>query len=161
MPLNLQNLRVLIVDDSKPIRDLLSFVLEGLGVGKISVADNGDRGFDVFQRDMPDIVFVDWDMEPTNGLTLAKRIRTEPGSVNPQVPIIMISGYSAVFRVIGARECGITEFMTKPFTADAIAKRIASVINNPRDFIKYTEYVGPDRRRRDAANISEDRRARN
>jgi CheY-like chemotaxis protein len=136
--------------------------LEGLGVGKIYFAADGERGFEIFQRDAPDIVFVDWDMGPVDGLTLTQRIRRYPLSVNRQVPIIMLTGYNATFRVEQARDSGATEFMTKPFTADAVAKRLAHVINSPRDFVKYSEFTGPDRRRRKEKDYTgEDRRGRN
>ena len=161
MPLNLKSLRILVVDDNKPIREIMSAVLGELGVGKIYFATDGERGFEIFQRDAPDIVFVDWEMEPVNGLTLTKRIRNDPLSVNRRVPIIMLSGYSASSRVAEARDSGATEFMTKPFTADAVAKRLAHVINNPRSFVKYSEFTGPDRRRRKEKDYAgEDRRGR-
>lgn len=161
MPIELRNVSVLIVDDNKHIRDILVFILEGLGVGKISVAANAQNGFDKFKREKPDIVFLDWDMEPVSGLELSKKIRQDLDSTNRQVPIIMLTGYSAFFRVLQARESGVTEFMTKPFTAETIAKRISYVINNPRDFIKHPEFVGPDRRRKKTEGfVKKDRRKR-
>src|ERR1017187_6928151 len=127
MGLDMKKLKILVVDDNKPIRDLLSAVLEGFGVGKISMASNGEQGYQIFQRERPDIVVVDWEMEPLNGLGLTKRIRTDPSSVDRMIPIILLTGYSAVNRVARARDCGITEYITKPFTANDIAKRISSI----------------------------------
>jgi DNA-binding NtrC family response regulator len=62
----------------------------------------------------------------------------------------MVTGYSAMPRVAEARDTGATEFLVKPFSANDLAKRIAHVINKPRDFIDSNEYFGPDRRRRKA-----------
>jgi len=70
------------------------------------------------------------------------------------VPIVMITGYSAWSRVETARDKGVTEFLIKPFTADDVAKRLASVITNPRDFIEIETFFGPDRRRRVAPNFT-------
>jgi CheY-like chemotaxis protein len=156
--LNLRHLRVLVVDDNKPIRDLLSSIFESFGVGKTVTAHSGEHGFQVFQQEYPDIAFVDWDMEPGTGLDLTKKIRTDPLSVNRTVPIIMLTGYSAVFRVAQARDTGVTEFLTKPFTAADIAKRLSHVVNNPRDFIEYPKYSGPDRRRRKLPYAGDERR---
>ena len=63
-------------------------------------------------------------------------------------PVILVTGYSALSRVAEARDAGVTEFLVKPFSANDLAKRIAYVINKPRDFIDCTGYFGPDRRRR-------------
>ena len=60
----------------------------------------------------------------------------------------MMTGYSALPRVAQARDTGATEFLVKPFSANDLARRIAYVINKPRDFIETSDYFGPDRRRR-------------
>lgn len=62
--------------------------------------------------------------------------------------MVLITGYSAWSRVEEARDAGVTEFLVKPFTANDLAKRIAHVINKPRDFIETQDFFGPDRRRR-------------
>ncbi|MEM7680293.1 MAG: response regulator, partial [Pseudomonadota bacterium] len=49
---------------------------------------------------------------------------------------------------------GTTEFLVKPFSANDLARRIAYVINKPRDFIETSDYFGPDRRRRVIENYS-------
>ena len=130
------------------MRKLIASVLEALGVGSVFNAENGDQGFDVFRRNNNDIVIADWHMAPTDGIQLAQMIRKSPQSPNRMVPIILITGYSAMPRVAAARDAGVTEFMVKPFSANDLAKRIAYVINKPRDFIDSKDYFGPDRRRR-------------
>lgn len=87
-------------------------------------------------------------MEPMSGIELVNLIRTSPGSPNKFAPIIMVTGYSAVPRVAAARDMGATEFLVKPFSANDLAKRIAHVINKPRDFVEAPDYFGPDRRRK-------------
>jgi DNA-binding response OmpR family regulator len=87
-------------------------------------------------------------MEPMDGIELTKLIRRDPASPNRLAPIILVTGFSAVGRVGVARDAGITEFMVKPFSANDLAKRLAYVINKPRDFIDAPAYFGPDRRRR-------------
>ncbi len=150
MPLRLNKLSILVVEDILPMRNLLIGVLEEFGVGKIYTADHGGHGFSMFQRHSPDIVITDWSMEPVDGLEMIKMIRTHTASPNRLVPIILISGYSAAQRVMKARDMGVTEFLTKPFTGHDLAKRIAHIINKPRDFVETPHFFGPDRRRRKA-----------
>ena len=147
MPLKLSKLSVLVIDDTKPMVDLISGVLDGLGVGQIYTAVNGEAGLDSVKRLNPDIVLCDWEMPEFNGIEFTKEIRTNTLYPNPQVPIMMMSGYGMPNRVLKARDAGITEFIVKPFMAQDIAKRIVYVVNHPRDFIDSETYTGPDRRR--------------
>lgn len=148
MGFRFEKLSVLLVEDTDPMRKLVISVLETLGIGRIYAADDAEKAYEIFCNERPDIVVTDWHMEPVSGLELVKKIRRNDSSPNKTVPIIMMTGYSALSRVSEARDMGVTEFLVKPFSADGLAKRIAYVINRPRDFVKSGEYFGPDRRRR-------------
>lgn len=158
MAVNFAKLSVLVVEDNKAMRDLIVSVLDSLGVGSIVTAESGASGFMKFRNSNADIVIVDWEMEPKNGLSLTGEIRRNPMSPNRMVPIIMLTGYSAPKRVAQARDTGVTEFLAKPFTAEGLINRIAYVINKPRDFIEAGDFFGPDRRRRRVENYHGPRR---
>lgn len=142
------NLSVLVVEDTAPMRRLITSVLETLGVGQVFEADSGEAGFEIFRRESPDIVIADWHMEPMNGIEFTQQVRTNSLSPNRMVPVILVTGYSALSRVAQARDAGVTEFLVKPFSANDLAKRLAYVINKPRDFVDSADYFGPDRRRK-------------
>jgi two-component system chemotaxis response regulator CheY len=148
MSFRFERLSVLLVDDTLPMRALLTAVLQTLGVGTILTAPEGGRAYQIFCMERPDIVITDWNMKPVDGLQLVHKIRREKTSPNKAVPIIMMSGFSAAPRIAKARDYGVTEFLVKPFAAEDLAKRIAYVITKPRDFIEYDEFSGPDRRRK-------------
>lgn len=148
MGLNFSKLSVLVVDDIKPMRDLIVTVLESLGVGTIMSASDGAKGFELFCARKPDIIITDWHMQPMNGIDMTRLVRTHPLSPDRMTPVILVTGYSALLRVAQARDTGVTEFVVKPFSANDIAKRIAHVINKPRNYIEAQSYFGPDRRRR-------------
>lgn len=130
------------------MQKLVVNVLKTLGVGQVYSASDGEAGYAAFCAYKPDIVLTDWHMEPVCGIEMIKRIRNREKSPNPTVPIILMTGYSAYPRVEEARNAGATEFLIKPFSASDLARRIAYVINKPRDFVKAPDYFGPDRRRR-------------
>ncbi|MFK7839576.1 MAG: response regulator [Bdellovibrionales bacterium] len=148
MSFQFERLSVLIVEDTAPMRKLVTSVLETLGVGNISTASDGEEGYSKFAENNPDIVIIDWHMLPMSGIELVDKIRKDKSSPNKMVPIVMMTGYSALPRVAEARDTGATEFLVKPFSANDLARRIAYVINKPRDFIETADYFGPDRRRR-------------
>lgn len=147
MAFNFGKLSVLVVEDTPPMRKLMCSVLGTLGIGHILQAENGEQGFEKMRASNPDVVIADWMMEPVNGIELAREIRTNTLSPNRMVPIILVTGYSALQRVAEARDAGVNEFLVKPFSANDLAKRIAYVINKPRDFIDNDTYFGPCRRR--------------
>ncbi len=148
MPFDFEKLSVLVVEDTLPMLRLVEAVLETLGVGKIYCATGGEEGFRIFQSEAPDIVLVDWHMEPMHGPDLVREIRLNPSSRNRMVPIIMLTGYNAQPRITLARDIGVTEYLAKPFSAEDLARRVAYVINRPRDFIDNSpDFFGPDRRR--------------
>ncbi len=150
MAFKFSKMSVLVVEDTAPMRKLIVSVLQTLGIGEVYAAPDGERGFELFRKHNTDIVIADWHMEPMDGIELAQEIRKNTLSPNRLVPIVIVTGYSALSRVAQARDAGVTEFLIKPFSADDLAKRIAYVINKPRDFIDSAAYFGPDRRRRKA-----------
>ncbi|HIF25151.1 MAG TPA: response regulator [Micavibrio sp.] len=154
MVFDFRKLSILIVEDTAPMRKLIASVLETMDVGKIYTAENGEDGYEQVKRFNPDIVIADWHMMPVNGIQLTHEIRTNTLSPNRMVPVILVTGYSALQRVAEARDVGVTEFLVKPFSANDLAKRIAYVINKPRDYIDSDDYFGPDRRRRIAPNFT-------
>lgn len=139
---------VLVVDDMQPMLALTSSLLKIFGFKDIHSANNAERAFDIFCRYSPDLVVTDWQMEPYDGMELVQKIRKEPASPNPYVPIILMTGYSAEMRVMKARDTGITEFLVKPFTANDLYTRIEQIIEKPRKFVDAENFFGPDRRRK-------------
>lgn len=154
MPYNFGKLSVLVVEDSPPMLEVVVNALKYLGVGQVYMAKNGEAGFQQFIKMRPDVVITDWEMDPVDGLELVRWIRRDSLSPNRTVPIIIMTGYAASLRVAESRDRGTTEFLVKPFTANELARRIAYVIDAPRDFVETQEYFGPDRRRRKAQDYS-------
>jgi CheY-like chemotaxis protein len=153
-------LKVLIVDDNQHMRSIIGAVLKGIGVRDIREAGDGGDALQIL-RDWPaDLAVVDYRMAPMDGLAFTQFIRQDPGSPNIYLPIIMVTGYSDLNRVVGAREAGVTELIVKPVTAEAVISRMDAVIFKPRPFAKTETYFGPSRRRKRGAGFDgPDRRA--
>jgi len=147
MGFDFDKLSVLVVEDTAPMLKLVVSVLDALGIRQVYTAVSAEEGFQTFCTKQPDIVISDWHMMPTDGLEFVGMIRRHPQSPNRTVPIVLMTGYSALPRVAQARDAGVTEFLVKPFSATDISRRIAYVINKPRDFIISGDFFGPDRRR--------------
>lgn len=139
-------LRILLCDDSRHIRALLRTFLQGFGVKTMYETADAADGWKVFAENRPDLVITDWHMPPTNGLDLVRRIRSDPASADPFVPIIMLTGYTELYRVKEARDAGVSVFLAKPVSAIALYKRLCAVVDDQRAFVRADVYFGPDRR---------------
>lgn len=155
-----ETLKVLIADDSRPMRSLISSFLMGFGIRDIVEASDAKEAYAEFKSVDPDLIITDWRMPPTDGITLVHNIRNSPDSPNPYLPIIMLTGFTELHRVKQARDAGVTAFLAKPISAAALYKRLCSVVDDQRPFVRVNDFFGPDRRAksRDAAYIGTERR---
>lgn len=140
--------KILVVDDMLPMQTLLKSLLGLFGFKEIEVAENGESGFKKHCKFDPDVVLVDWMMEPLDGIEMTRKIRNDPQSPNRFVPVILMTGFSSRLRVERARDIGITEFLVKPFTARDLYEKIERITERPRQFVDSRNFFGPDRRRK-------------
>jgi CheY-like chemotaxis protein len=158
--MDLQELRTLVVDDNRHAAEIVKSILASLGAREIRAALTPHDAFEIMKRDMMDMVIVDQNLgQGDDGTQLVRRIRNDPSCPTPYVPILMLTGYTEHRRVTAARDAGVSEFLSKPFTVASLVKRIDALIQHPRQFVRTADYVGPDRRRRaDAAYEGPERR---
>ncbi|MDA1090994.1 MAG: response regulator [Proteobacteria bacterium] len=144
----LRNVRVLIVDDQDFIRSLLRHILGVLGCTHITDTADGESAWEIIRDSPPDLLIVDWEMTPMDGIDLVRKVRTNPASPDKFMPVIMITAHSERPRIIAARDVGVNEFVMKPVSAKTLFSRLNAVIEHPRRFVRAGEYFGPDRRRK-------------
>ncbi len=156
--LDLSDLSFLIVDDYPPMRAILRVMLQALGIRDIGEANDGLSAIDEMKGFHADIVIADYRMVPMDGLGLTLRIRDGEAGIDPFTPVIMVSGHSEKSRICQARDAGVTEFLVKPISATLLYYRLRAMIENPRPFIRSSDFFGPDRRRRATAFEGPDRR---
>lgn len=157
-PTGLEAVSVMIIDDSRTMRELLMALLQGFGISTMSQASDGADALRKLSEAKPDIVFVDWSMEGLDGAGFVRAIRRDEGNPMRHVPIVMITGHAELDRVTEARDAGINEFMVKPITGKALAARLETLIHRPRPFARTSTYYGPDRRRKSEAYEGDERR---
>jgi DNA-binding response OmpR family regulator len=146
---NLFAVKVLIVDSNRFMRQIIRQVLHALNIRRIQEAADSGEAFKILKTFDADIVTVDYNVTPLNGIEFAKMVRTAKDSPNPYVPIIMVTAYAEQAVVCQSRDAGIDEFLTKPISAQSLYARIVAVIDRRRPFIRCKSYFGPDRHRRD------------
>ena len=142
----LERLRVMLVDNSPMMRELVQSVLESVGVKHFMTASDGRSAIEMLPAFGPHLAFVDWEMEPMNGLDFVRAVRKLSERDNPFLPIIMLTSHAEEQWVVEAKNAGVHEYLIKPASGAAILARLASVINNPRPFVRTDDYFGPARR---------------
>lgn len=100
---------ILIIDDEKAIRKTLSEILSYEGY-KIDDAENGEEGLKKFREKNYDAVLCDIKMPKIDGLEFLDKVR----QINPDVPIIMISGHGTIETAVEAVKKGAFDYVAKP-----------------------------------------------
>lgn len=101
---------ILIVDDERAIRKTLSEILSYEGY-KITEAENGEEGWEIFKSSkIIDLVLCDIKMPKMDGLEFLQKA-TE---LNPDIPIIMISGHGNIETAVDAVKKGAYDYISKP-----------------------------------------------
>ena len=140
------SLSYLIIDDNRFARTLIKNALYAFGPRRMFEAANAKEGIDVLCKEQVDVVLVDYQMPEITGVEFALQVRKGGETPNPEIPIIMISGYAHEANTLSARQAGIHEFVSKPFSFDSLFRRIETTLTHPHQFIRTEDYTGPDRR---------------
>ncbi len=123
---NLEELKVLIVEDQADTRAMMKEMMTDLGVTQIFEAKDGRQALEFIDTafDFVDMVVCDWNMPSISGVELLRQIRT----VDASIPFLMVTGRDDMDSVIEAKSSGVTAYIRKPFSAAQLeAKmRIAS-----------------------------------
>src|ERR1700753_765566 len=100
---------ILIIDDNETVREGLAHVVKKLGHEAI-VTSSGAAGIAAFKQKPADFVITDLKMEGTTGVDVLKSI----AAIDPDVPIMIITGFGTVETAVEAMKLGAFDFVTKP-----------------------------------------------
>lgn len=114
---------VLVVDDSKTSRKILSDVLTRMGLEVIGEAVNGEEGFLKYKELRPDIVTMDITMPVMNGLESLLLIKHEDANAK----VVMITAAGQKNNLMQAVKAGAEEFLTKPLEEEEIRRVIGEI----------------------------------
>ncbi|MCX7746373.1 MAG: response regulator [Clostridia bacterium] len=115
--------KVLVADDTKNIRVLLSTCLEIEGF-EVLTANDGQEALTLFTKEFFDLAFLDIKMPHLSGTEVLKRIR-ESG-IN--TPVIIITAFATVKNAVECTKMGAVAYLQKPFTADKV-RMVLSELN--------------------------------
>ena len=115
--------KILIVDDEKEIRELLSIYLNEDGY-EVIAASNGEEAINLAQAEHPQVILMDVKMPGIDGVETCKRLKG--GEKTSSIPVIMVTAYQD--RDVEAYLEGADDFVNKPFDKTEITFRIRSML---------------------------------
>lgn len=114
-------MKVLLVDDSRTMRNIQKKSLESLGSVEFAEAGDGVEALTVIAGQAPfDLMLIDWNMPNMNGITLVGKVREK----DKTTPMIMVTTEAEKQRVIDAIKAGVNNYVIKPFTPQALIEKV-------------------------------------
>lgn len=126
---DLSQLDVMVVEDSRQMRAILTKMLGSFGVSEMRFFTEGGEAYEAFCQQPADIVITDWVMKPVSGMELVRRLRDDSQSPYPDVPIIMVTSNSTPAETEEARAAGVDAVLTKPLRCRIVYACIAGLID--------------------------------
>jgi len=124
---NNENIRILIVDDNKDLREIIEEYLKD-GGDVTEGADNGKDALQKHNRNPYDLIITDLNMPELTGIELMKTIRKD----TDMTEFIIITGYASIDSAVEAIKIGAYDYIVKPFRME----ELKVVVKNARDKIK-------------------------
>ena len=122
------NMKILVVDDYKTMLRILANLLKQLKFSNIDDAMDGTEALRKLRAENFGLVISDWNMEPMTGIELLREVRGDEKLKH--LPFIMITAESKSENVIAAKEAGVSNYIVKPFNAETLKGKMASVLGD-------------------------------
>ena len=124
---SLTEARILAVDDEQPILDTLRAVIQISGP-KVVAVTNEDEALEAARGETFDLAIVDLHLKHTSGIALMKELLL----LQPDMPVIILTGYGTIETAVEAMKHGAYGFLTKPFKPHEILLHIEKALENRR-----------------------------
>jgi len=118
--------KVLIVDDEKPIVEILKYNLEKEGY-RVVTAFDGEEALKMVETENPDVIVLDIMLPKKDGFTVCREIRS-----SRDIPIIMLTAKEMEMDKVLGLELGADDYVTKPFSAREVTARIKAILRRSK-----------------------------
>ena len=118
-------IKILVVDDQECMRKVISHILKQLGFDNIYVAADGRIAYQMLKKSNFNFVISDWNMPNMSGIQLLKLVRKTDSLKT--LPVLLVTAENEKSQVMEAAKAGVNSFITKPFSAAELEKKIALI----------------------------------
>ncbi|HEY8521800.1 MAG TPA: phosphate regulon transcriptional regulator PhoB [Gammaproteobacteria bacterium] len=117
--------RILVVEDERPIYEMLAFNLGRAGY-EVAPAANGREARAAIANARPDLVLMDWMLPDVSGLELTRQLKRDPET--RAIPVIMLTARAAESDRVAGLEGGADDYVVKPFSPRELLARIRAAL---------------------------------
>ena len=123
-------MKILLVDDSKTMRNIQKKVLSALPGAEFAEAGDGVEALQVLGATPQGfgLVLIDWNMPNMDGITLVGKIR----SADTKTPLIMCTTEAEKTRVLAALKAGANNYLVKPFTPEVLLEKVRQTLEKAK-----------------------------
>ena len=115
----------MIIEDEDNLQTILQYNLSQQGYETASVMD-GKKALPEIQKEMPDLILLDWMLPHMSGVEICKRVRQNQDLKH--IPILMLTARGDVSDKVSGLSVGTDDYMTKPFSLDELHARIKALL---------------------------------
>jgi DNA-binding response OmpR family regulator len=119
--------RILIAEDERDIRDLISFTLRFAGYEVMAVS-NGEEAVTAATNELPDLILMDVRMPRMTGYEACEILKAEAATT--LIPIVFLSAKGQEAEVKAGIDAGAEEYIIKPFSTDELTARVKSILSH-------------------------------
>lgn len=118
----MKNVKILLVEDEESLASFIQTELQLEGY-EVIWAQNGKEALELFQKERPTLILLDWMLPIYDGITVLRRIRKVS-----DVPVIMLTARNQASDISSALDQGLDDYMTKPFEIEELFARIRVIL---------------------------------
>ena len=118
-------MKILVVEDQRTVRKLLSQNLQVLGFSHIKEAENGKAALELLRAEPFDLVISDMEMPELGGLELLKEIRHDRQLRH--LKVLMVTVVDQKDRILEAIEAGVNGYIVKPFSIEGLRDKLSKL----------------------------------
>ena len=122
---------VLVIDDQKPVRELIASMVEQLGFHQVVRADDAVHAISLLENFAPDLIVCDYTMPFLSGLDFVAALRLNLTAADPMTPLIMLTADADQQKMRAAAWLRVQEFVRKPVSPTTLADRVAHALATP------------------------------
>ena len=122
--------RILLVEDSEPVREAYSILLEDSGY-RVATAQDGAEALTSAAATVPDLVLVDLGLPGMDGLQVIRELRAAPATA--RIPILALTGRDESQTRQACADAGASDYLLKPIPTQQLLRAIAEHLSAARD----------------------------
>lgn len=122
-----EKIKLLLAEDEAALGQIIKESLETRNF-EVTLCDNGEKAFEKYQSEQPELLVLDVMMPKKDGFTLAKDIR----AIDDAIPIIFLTAKSQTADVVEGFSIGGNDYLKKPFSMEELIVRIHNLLNRTK-----------------------------